>query len=42
MTLEPMYAISFKLRGGVGQRPLAIYQIEVDGKSYHRPSRPYE
>ncbi len=36
MVLKPKYALSLRLQGSLGQIPIALEQIETDGKSYSR------
>ncbi len=36
MVLKPKYAVSFNLQGSVGQLPIAVDEIVVDGNSYSR------
>ena len=36
MVLKPKYAVSFHLQGSLGQLPIGIEDLEVDGQSYSR------
>jgi len=36
MVLKPKYAVSFNLQGSVGQLPIGLQEIVVDGQSYSR------